>query len=264
MLDRRSLPVWMLADSSIAASAAGAVVCMCVVTALGAVGMRKNQNAIRSKYEKLVDEKSELEQELALAQESSKHEGNYRKELLSVKGDFSRVIFVVDTSGSMGEPIDLKDIDSGWGVRPAPWNGVQDRVSAWLSHLPIQQFKIVCFNSEVSCFPKSPSQWLRANSGKEKAKSYLAAIQPGGFTSTEKALKTAIDRKPTSIVLFTDGLPTDGEGVADTLQQTRVLELVAKSKIPVNVVAMNNYFDRRQGAFLLLIAERSGGGYIAF
>ena len=264
MLDRRSLPVWMLADFAIVITTLGAVLCFCIVMAVGSNGIRKKENALRAEYSQLVSEKSELEQALKQAQESSQQEGIYRKELLSVKGDFSRVIFVIDTSGSMGQPIDLKEIDSSWGVRPAPWKGVQERVAAWLTHLPIHQFQIISFNTELTCFPRKPNEWLQSSSDREEANVLLAAIQPGGFTATEKALSMAIDRNPTSIVLFTDGLPTDSKGAADLRQQARVLDLVTRSRIPVNVVAMNNYFDRRQGAFLLLIAERSGGGYVAF
>jgi hypothetical protein len=36
------------------------------------------------------------------------------------------------------------------------------------------------------------------------------------------------------------------------------------NSVPCNVVAISNYLDARQGAFLRILARESGGGFIGF
>ena len=191
-------------------------------------------------------------------------EAGYRKELLNLKGSFARTVFVLDTSGSMGEAIDVSEIDKEWGKRPAPWPSVHKRMDAWLRHLPIESFRIVCFSTELDLFPKKESDWLQGTGSRDQAAEFLRSQSPGGFTCTEKAIDRALASKPTAIILFTDGMPSDAKGNADPAQQTRILKKVRTAKVPVHVVAVGNYFDQRQGLFLQLLAERSGGGFIGF
>lgn len=171
-------------------------------------------------------------------------EAGYRKELLNLKGSFARTAFVLDTSGSMGTAIDVSEIDKEWGTRPAPWPSVQKRMDAWLMHLPIESFRIVCFSTELELFPKKESEWLQGAGSRNRAAEFLRSQSPGGFTCTEKAIDRALASKPTAIILFTDGMPSDTAGNADPAQQTRILNKVRTAKVPVHVVEVGNYFDQ--------------------
>ena len=200
----------------------------------------------------------------AFSKSTIAEEAGYRKELLNLKGSFSRTVFVLDTSGSMGTAIDVSEIDKEWGKRPAPWPSVLKRMDSWLMHLPIGSFRIVCFSTELELFPKKETEWLQGGGSRNRAAEFLRGQSPGGFTCTEKAIDRALASKPTAIILFTDGMPSDTAGNADPAQQTRILNKVRTAKVPVHVVAVGNYIDQRQGLFLQLIAEQSGGGFIGF
>lgn len=303
MLNHKSMPVWALADSLMFSLAAGSMFVLLAVafalpnllhssTGIDIAEMKRLRGSLHSATNELDDTKQAVDSLIAqLAQVSDekrhgdnvlqaqielirkqntelveqdrrlKNEGTYRKELLNLTGSFARVVFVVDTSGSMGYPLSEGTTAAGENVS---WDIVVSRCEAWLTHLPVEEFRVVYFNSEIGHFPQDRSRWLSRDVERREAISDLRKQPADGYTFTEAALRNALSFEPTAIVLFTDGMPSDAEGNADVAQQDRVLALMAGTRIPVHVVAVSNYFDSRCGSFLHNLSSQTGGSFIGF
>ena len=130
--------------------------------------------------------------------------------------------------------------------------------------MPVQSFRIVSFNHDITEFPGAQEAWISGESARDRAADFLKQIQPEGFTDTEKALQRALTWKPTAIILFTDGAPSNDQGELDPAQQERILELLAKQSepIPVNVIAVSDYFNEELSSFLHAVASTTGGGFV--
>ncbi|MCA9260677.1 MAG: hypothetical protein KDA61_15800, partial [Planctomycetales bacterium] len=84
------------------------------------------------------------------------------------------------------------------------------------------------------------------------------------------ALRRALQLDPTAIVLFTDGAPSkrlrqgSGDWLLDVAQMDDIPRLLANQSpnVPVNVVAVSDYFERNFAKFLLNIANQTGGGFV--
>jgi hypothetical protein len=176
-------------------------------------------------------------------------------------------VFIIDISGSMGAKPDDEMPRAHWGDDGEPWTHVRTQVTTWLEHLPVKSFQLVCFNHQVTLYPKEKKTWLNGDAGRRAASRFLSQLKPDGGTNTELAIKQALELNPTSIILFTDGEPSTKVGNEysyDSDQAKRIVELVQKTptKIPINVVAVNNYFDKQFGSFLHKLSSYSGGGFI--
>ena len=111
------------------------------------------------------------------------------------------VIFVVDASGSMG------------GKKMAQARSALRFCLGALN--PQDRFEIIRFSSAITPFSgrliKADDEVL------ENARYFVDNLRAGGGTNIDEALKRAIavkqraDKRPTSIVFLTDGLPTEGE-----------------------------------------------------
>ena len=213
---------------------------------------------------------SNAEKRLAQFEQSADSEKNLRQELLNLRGDFSRVVFVIDISGSMTDESAAQLRRPNWGEDGMPWTYVKNQVNSWLKNLPVESFRLVVFNQGVQEFPASHEEWVRGDAWREDAAEFLASCQPEGGTNTEQAIRCALERQPTAIVLFTDGSPSkinpvdDTEYVFDPDQMESILWLLANhgSEVPVNVVAVSNYFDKQLATFLQKIAAQTGGGFV--
>ncbi|MCA9193769.1 MAG: VWA domain-containing protein [Planctomycetales bacterium] len=307
LLNRNSVPVWMLADSLIVMSVLGGMLSLLGLLPQPTVQeFLDHKSHLMENLEEALEENKQLQSEKAAAiqdhenemnrvkkerdaladyqkraaewitwaenerkeyEQVSQNEKKLRQELLNLKGDFSRVVFVVDISGSMGAK-PAKDMPrANWADDGQPWTYVKNQVASWLQNLPVDSFRIVCFHHEVVQFPDMQDDWLSGDSGRTQAKEFLSQLQASGGTNTELALQTAQSYEPTAIILFTDGSPSklsDDGYVYDDGQVQRVELLLEQSgqKVPINVVAVNNYFTEDLGSFLHKIASTTGGGFI--
>jgi Mg-chelatase subunit ChlD len=307
LLSHHSIPAWMLADSLIVLSAVGCVLSLVVLlpstskqqllvhnsqlaadlkkireanamlTAekestdrghLEAIKRLSQENAALADYQKkAVDWIAWAEKEIAGQAKSAQAEKRLRRELLNLKGDFSKVTFVIDISGSMGAK-PAKDMPrANWAKDGEPWTYVQNQMASWLQNLPVDSFRLVCFNHEVTEFPADQQEWLSGDQGRRRATEFLSKLKATGGTNTELALQTAQSRAPSAIVLFTDGSPSKVNNKTFEFDPSQVSRIVAhvkqaKHKIPINVVAVNNYFSDELGSFLHNLASASGGGFI--
>ena len=92
----------------------------------------------------------------------------------------------------------------------------------------------------------------------------LQSVQPAGWTNTLSAMQLAYQHRIDSIILVTNGVP-NYENV-DRMNKEAAERIFALCRehtdIPVNVVAVGNYFDPEVGAFLRTITQLTGGAFV--
>lgn len=303
MLNKQSMPVWMLNDILGGLLGGGVIVSLASVTLLlphldrmlkaekldedlkqvqNELGSTRDEYAlIRAEHDKAVEFgrlmkgeadrlSGELDQERQKARRYAserQQDMQIRRALVGLRGDFARTLFLIDISGSMAEtPKQLADPSQrpNWGAEESPWVHVRRQVDAWLRYLPVGSFRLICFNHELYEFPTVERMWLSGDQAHQEASGYLAGLEPNGYTYTERALDRAAAWRPTTIILFTDGAPTNDQGKLDPDQQTRILERVGAKdwQIPVNVIALNDYLTGDLGLFLQRLAGTTGGGFM--
>jgi hypothetical protein len=268
MLDRRTMPVWFLADFFGLTAIGCCLTCVCLLP-WTLRGLRNAQPGHQEESLRqllaLANQRLELLQaDLEQRRAAEQREPLIRQRLLGLRGDLTRTVFVIDTSGSMKQPA-TKPVDQpNWGRSGPPWSFVCDQVEAWLCLLPVKSFRAVCFNNTTTTFPRGTAEWIAGETHRTEIMAFLRSIEPAGLTNTEAALREALALRPTCVILFTDGQPTsDQYQDSDPQQMLRILELCEHtSGIPINVVAVNNFLDPTFGGFLQSLAGRSGGGFI--
>lgn len=120
-----------------------------------------------------------------------------------------KVIFVIDTSGSMAGPRIM--------------HARAELIKA-IDNLPsTTTFNIVSFNSNLATWNKQPV--IASAENKTKATKWVKNLQPGGSTFTYDALKTTMDQQPEAMYVLTDGEPTGGaivepNAILDAIKQT--------------------------------------------
>lgn len=303
MLNKQSMPVWMLNDILGGLLGGGVIVSLASVIlmlphiskvliaqkldsdlkqAYAELGATRDEyamvlaehNMALAFGQRMQEEISRLSDELDHEQQRSRRyalerqqDMQIRRELVGLRGDFARTLFVIDISGSMAETpkqLDAKTQRPNWGPEDSPWLHVRSQVDSWLRYLPVGSFRLICFNHKLHEFPTAERTWLSGDKARQEASTFLAGLKPNGFTYTSQALKRAATWRPTTIILFTDGAPTNSKGKLDPDQQVQILEQVgAKNwQIPVNVIALNNYLTSDLGPFLQRLAGITGGGFI--
>ncbi len=158
--------------------------------------------------------------------------GGYRlPEFFGVEILSNRVMFVVDTSGSM----QLWDKDKNGGDG-GDWRKrrrmvrVQEQLKKVISDLPDTAFfNIIAFSDSVKRFQ---NQTVPANkSWKKKGLAFVEGMQPNGATFTDDALVAAFEEHELdTIVLLSDGAPSrQGQKSRDLM--AKILEQVHKANL---------------------------------
>ena len=266
-----------------AEAAMGALVIGMLITFIIAVALYTPPSVLEAAQREAdtAQEKSDLQQQLndlekrleksqqaaeasaTAAQLAKATEQNFRQDLLGLQGSMASTLILVDISSSVGQQTADGTSRPNWGGDGTPWGFIRNQVSTWVKYLPIEHYRIIAFNSELKEFP-AESRWANRGDDLASTTAFLDALKPDGITKTEQALRRAVLWKPTNIVLITDGAPSNDEGEFDEEQVKRILAFVESDQfnIPVNVVAVNNYFEQRFGTFLHRLAAKSGGSFI--
>ncbi len=231
-------------------------------------GLRRDLDRYVISREQLRQERDRLRQELAQQrvqqQRALQAELAVRKELVDLRGELGRTVFVVDRSMSMAYP------RPGVSGGDNPWQQVHQVVETWVNYLPVREARLIVFSTEVEVFPAAPELFLALHgeqgaANRRRLLNHLAALRPGGATNTLAALQQAY-RCPgvDTIVLFTDGAPNLGGTHFDPRAAAAVLALCRQhgKSVPVNVVALGDYFQPQLASFLLNITDISGGVFI--
>lgn len=136
-----------------------------------------------------------------------------------------RVLFLVDTSGSM-EMVDDKT------EAPRKWEEVRQTVARLMRSLPrLEKYQLICF-STVPIFPlQGENQWLDydPNTSPNQVLKAMETIKPKGGTNMYTAIEDAFRFRKAgmdTIYLLSDGLPNQGEGL--TAEETKTLRGIAR------------------------------------
>lgn len=186
-----------------------------------------------------------------------------------------KVLFVVDHSGSMAEPVVASSSSKGIQDR---WQDVTSAIRAWLTKIPsIESAALILFSSRVRAYPRDYSlvkmdrtDGVAAERGSELT-SELDKVEPKGGTNMVEAMELALSqyRDVDAIVLFTDGRPT-GERESDNSSASTLCrkildkldQALSAGKVPrIYVVALGDYFDDEFGKFLVTLTTRTGGSF---
>jgi hypothetical protein len=123
-----------------------------------------------------------------------------------------RVVFLVDSSGSMEMLDDKTDA-------PQKWVEVRRTVARLMRSLPgLEKYQLITFAAATSYPLGSAGRWLEhdAKTSPELALRALAAVKPRGGTNMYLALEEAFAFRKAgldTVFLLSDGLPTQGEGL---------------------------------------------------
>ena len=186
-------------------------------------------------------------------------EGSNNRELVGLTGRLERVAILFDASGSM-----RLAANNGGGDR---WAEAQQIAATWLKHLNVQQCVLIVFSTGVRTFPEDGSLAdLRGEGGKAKRDSLLEhvkAVSPAGWTNTYDALRKAYQYDVDSILLFSDGAPTQpNSGGFSPPVARQIYDLCrAHPNIPIHTIGVGNYFDKDASDFLQSVAKITGGTF---
>jgi predicted nucleic acid-binding Zn-ribbon protein len=190
-----------------------------------------------------------------------------------------RVVFVVDTSGSM------KRLDPNTPA-PAKWPTVVDTLGKVMRSLPgLEKFQVVAF-AEKAKVVVGADGWVdfKGEPSILQATAALTAIDPDGGTNMHDALDLAFRRRADgldTVYLFSDGLPTSGPGLTPAQEKLSAAEQTdllarhvrrslladwnksdgAKGRVRVNAVGF--FFESPEvGAFLWALARENDGSFV--
>lgn len=283
---------WVLADFLLIILAAGAILGVAVFSAIQSGNPRVDSTDVKLKLSTdvakvveerdiLISERDQLAQERkewgkqqeSLTAHAASLQETLRKQtesaskvidqrILGISGNLKRVVFLVDMSASMAEeftmqkPFEDIQIDAAWG-------STLKRVKLYVTLLPVQEFRIVAFHHDLHQFPEE-DKWLDRNSLSE-AIAFLDSLKPSTTTNTTLALEKAYSWEPTTIILISDGMPSNSQGhPLPSAEQLVIVRQATSKRIPINSVAVGSYFrtDINATGFLKAIAKSSGGSFI--
>lgn len=189
-----------------------------------------------------------------------------------------RVVFVVDTSGSM------KLVDD---KTPAPqkWPTVVETVAKVMRSLPdLEKFQVVTFSRKAD-YVLGSGEWLgyTGEASVKQVTDALKRLDPAGDTNLYDALDLAFRLKSSgldTVYLFSDGLPTSGAGLAPSEEKTltdaqkserltkHIRQTLAATWNPpgarrVRINSIGFFFESPEvGAFLWMLSRDNDGSFV--
>lgn len=184
-------------------------------------------------------------------------------------GDKRRVLFLVDISGSVVHDIDGND-------QSHIFKAIVADVCEKIDSMGFEQFAVCGFGAWADTSPRLPRhpqsvfsgfRWADATpESRERGIAFVRQLEPGGGTPTQAAIEQASQLEgPLTCLLYTDGVPTIGEGGQVTaLEAAKTLGNAGVTINSVGVGALsaeNEEFDWSGGEFLAELAQHTGGKY---
>lgn len=191
----------------------------------------------------------------------------------------SRVVFLVDTSGSMGK----RDLNAPDDTK---WPMVVETVCKVMRSVPtLERFQVVTFSSRASwLFGAGEWQPFEGEGSARAVRAALLAVKPRDDTNMHAGLDTAFGLRAgglDTIYLFSDGLPTSGPGLTPAQQALpesergallgkEVRELLARrwnrpeaNRPRVKINSVGFYFESVEvGAFLWALSRENEGSFV--
>ncbi|MFN9365051.1 MAG: VWA domain-containing protein, partial [Planctomycetota bacterium] len=218
--------------------------------------LQERFDALRKQYDEALSDVELLTKSNAALRNQ---EFKIRRQLIGLKGEMKNVVFVVDASGSMNESD---------GISPR-WQNTSKVIKTWLELLDVEKCGLVVFNDQAISFePEKRLFDLRGSSGefqRGRMLKFLNELKPGGGTNTLAGLTVAYEHEGVdTIILFTDGAPTSGSNKGfDSNQANAIYRLCQRNpKIPINTIALGNYFTEELATFLKKVVTLTSGEFI--
>ena len=206
-----------------------------------------------------------------------------RQYLTGLKVGGERIAILVDVSASMMDDsvvnvIRLRNMPESRRMAAAKWRRTVATVDWITSQLPAKaQFQAYAFNTQArSLVPGTDGKWLPAGDAKalNDALRELRRTVPRDGTSLENAFSAlrALSPKPDSIILVTDGLPTQGESppaLRKTIDGEGRLKLFQRAidrlppGVPVNVILLPMEGDPLAPGAYWTLARRTDGAFLS-
>ena len=182
-----------------------------------------------------------------------------------IQSSSKRAVFCLDISGSMEFSL------AGQNVKGPPrLDKAKEELLQALNALPEDaQFTIVVYSTDVRTWKGS----LQSASAKNKAsaRKFVEELKPEGATNIFDALVTSMEiaappakgREPGADTIFfmTDGVPTAGR-ITDPHQI--IDEITRRNRVVGLTLHVVGVSKEQNGAFLLNLAKRNGGRYVAY
>lgn len=177
------------------------------------------------------------------------------RELFTVAGS-NNVVFIIDTSGSMGAQLPLED---GGTIQALDFVKIHFSGLIRKQLTPSTKFNIIGFNSNAQ--PWRGKLVKATKTQKRNAASFLSGLQPSGGTNLYSALRLAFtDSTVQTIVVLSDGMPNVGGGPPDVLAACKVWN--KNKEVQIHTIAFILPAGPRQ--FLKELAEQNNGRFHAF
>jgi hypothetical protein len=206
-----------------------------------------------------------------------------RQYLTGLKVGGERIAILVDVSASMMDDsvvnvIRLRNMPESRRLAAAKWRRTVATVDWITSQLPAKaQFQAYAFNTRARpLVPGTDGKWLPAGDAKvlNDALRELRRTVPQDGTSLENAFYAlrSLSPKPDSIILITDGLPTQGESppaLRKTIDGEGRLKLFQRaidrlpSGVPVNVILLPMEGDPLAPGAFWTLARRTDGAFLS-
>jgi hypothetical protein len=207
-----------------------------------------------------------------------------RQQLVTLRVDGRRVLILVDTSASMLDEtlvniIRLRNMPPERRIASSKWQQAINTVEWVAARLPEStQFQIYAFDTAARPLVEGTGgRWMNAGDGSqvEKALAALRETAPTGGSSLQNAFAVvrSLDPAPDSVILVTDGLPTQGEKPPlmrtlvtaeqrEDLMQDAVKSL-PPSPPPVSVVLLPMEGDPSAPIYFWRLARATGGAFLS-
>jgi len=206
-----------------------------------------------------------------------------RQYLTGLKVGGERIAILVDVSASMMDDsvvnvIRLRNMPESRRMAAAKWRRTVATVDWITSQLPARaQFQAYAFNTRARALvPGTDGKWLPAGDAKllNDALRELRRTVPQDGTSLENAFTAlrSLSPKPDSIILVTDGLPTQGESppaTRKTIDGEGRLKLFQRAidrlppGVPVNVILLPMEGDPLASGAFWTLARRTDGAFLS-
>lgn len=172
-----------------------------------------------------------------------------------------RVVFVIDTSGSMAK-VDKSGLEEGsQGGGPTRMQRAKRELSKVIRELrPDVKFNVIAFSREARPWQEKKLV-LASPKNKRKALEFIDSWEPSSSTSTLEAMLMALDTPEVdTIILVSDGSPTiPGEGTIAEIPP--ILDEIRKTNRFRKIAVHTLGFPGAKVSFMRAIAKQNGGVY---
>jgi von Willebrand factor type A domain len=248
----------------------------------------------REAIERLKADLKQMEEGQKRLEGAAKSKAATGSRVVGIKGDGDRlyltglkvsgkhILILMDVSASMLDEtvvnvLRMRNMSEPRKLLAEKWQRALSTTEWVAAQLPDEaQFQLFAFNTKAwPMIEGSATRWLNVNDkdSVNDSLSSLRKIVPGGGTSLENAflVMNTLSPKPDSVILITDGLPTQGVNpplLRKTVDGDRRLELFQDSlkRVPkgvrINTILLPMEGDPSAPSAFWLAARRTGGSFL--